>query len=437
METNHLVPHQHHGGIANHGTATALATLIDTWSTKMEQGEDAIALIMDQSLAYDLVDHTILLQKMEAIGLDKHSMKLMQSYLENRTQSVQVETFTSPPLHAGPRSVIQGSALSCILYIIFTLDLPLIFDSDSIQISHEESTDKPKSLTYINDNFVLVTKNSDMNIQESLDDAMRRVSEYMSNNKLLLNPDKTKLMVLTCKPARRLDARIAAQPKDIIHSAKVKILGIELEETLSWRYFLVDGPQSISKQMKTRLNMLKLLKKSASEKQMRMLASGILMSKLEYGTEVWGSAPEYMLKTLQSTQLEAARTVLGPRTKRWSKTSLLKEMKWPSVHQLAQLASAKLSHKILRSSQSAALAYRMLSKINHNRTTRHNGPHQLGPHPPGVGLSMLTKYQYRPNSYRHYKDIPMVIKEIKKPSTFKKRLKRYLMDNRIPPLPTT
>ena len=124
METNHLIPHQHHGGIANNGTATALATLIDTWSTKMEQGEDAIALIMDQSLAYDLVDHAILLQKMEAIGLDKHSMKLMQSYLENRTQSVQVETFTSPPLHAGPRSVIQGSALSCILYIIFTLDLP-------------------------------------------------------------------------------------------------------------------------------------------------------------------------------------------------------------------------------------------------------------------------------------------------------------------------
>ena len=219
---------------------------------------------MDQSLAYDLVDHTILLHKLEAIGLDKHAMSLMKSYLENRTQTVQVESFTSPPLNSGPRSVIQGSALSCILYIIFTLDLPLIFDSDSIKVSHEEMSDKPKSLTYIDDNFVTVTKHSGMTIQESLDDVMKRVMSYMANNKLLLNPDKTKLMVIDKKPAKRLVPKLTAHPEDNRHSTKIKILGIELEETLSWKYFLMEGPQSIYKQIKTRLNMLKILKKSAT-----------------------------------------------------------------------------------------------------------------------------------------------------------------------------
>ena len=143
IQDNQLIPHQHHGGVANHGTATALATLVDTWSSRMESGQDSAALIMDQSLAYNLVDHVILLKKLQAVGLDSHSLKLMESYLDNRTQAVQVESFTSPPLHIGRRSVIQGSALSCVLYVIFTLDLPLIFDVKSIKISHEEQTQEP------------------------------------------------------------------------------------------------------------------------------------------------------------------------------------------------------------------------------------------------------------------------------------------------------
>ena len=93
IQDNNLIPHQHHGGVINHGTATALATLVDTMSTRMESGQDTAALIMDQSLAYDLVDHVILLKKLQAIGLDEHSIKLMESYLDNRTQAVQVESF--------------------------------------------------------------------------------------------------------------------------------------------------------------------------------------------------------------------------------------------------------------------------------------------------------------------------------------------------------
>ena len=37
LESNNLIPHQHHGGVNNHGTATALATVIDSWTFKMEQ----------------------------------------------------------------------------------------------------------------------------------------------------------------------------------------------------------------------------------------------------------------------------------------------------------------------------------------------------------------------------------------------------------------
>ena len=175
-----------------------------------------------------------------------------------------METFTSDPLHTGPRSVIQESALSCILYIIFTMDLPLIYDSRANKAGYEESTNKPKSTSYIDDNFILVRPFEDKTLQQALDFTIEKMEDYMANNKLQLNTQKTQLMVLTKKPARRMEIKIAANPKDIIHSPKVKILGIAIDQLLNWKFFLLDGPLSIAKQLKKRLNSLKLLKNAAT-----------------------------------------------------------------------------------------------------------------------------------------------------------------------------
>ena len=138
-------------------------------------------------------------------------------------------------------------------------------------------------------------------------------------------------MILTKKPATRLEIRIPALPKDVTHSHKVKVLGIDIDERLGWKYFLMDSPNSITNQLRTRVNSLKILSKSANQQQLKMVASGIVMSKFEYGAEVWAAAPSYIIKVLQSIQLEAARTILGPKTKRWSTTSLLKQLTWLSI----------------------------------------------------------------------------------------------------------
>ena len=429
LEIHNLIPHQHHGGVNKHGTATALTTLADTWAAKMEDGQDAVALIIDQSLAYDLVDHTILVKKLEALGLDKHSILLMKSYLGQRQQSTQVESFLSDPLYIGNRSVVQGSAMSCILYIIFTLDLPTIFDENSISIQQAENTDKPTSITYIDDMFTHVTPQAGQTLQETLDQTLDQIQVYMNSNRLKLNKNKTQLMVLTKKPARRLEIEIIEEPKNIKHSNSVKILGVEFEQTLNWRYYLLDSPKAIAKQLKSRVNLLKMLTKSATRDQLKMLANGIVMSKFQYGAEVWADAPNYITKILQSIQLEAARTIIGPQSKRWSRTHLLKELNWLSVNQIGTLASVKLTHKICASSQPALLAHRVMTKVNQDRRTRSNAPFEIGRKPPGLGRTLITKYQYRPNLYEKYNSLPLVLKQIQKPLIFKKRVTRYLKNN--------
>jgi hypothetical protein len=44
------------------------------------------AILMDLSKAFDCLPHNLLMLKLEAYGLSENSLKLLNSYLENRRQ---------------------------------------------------------------------------------------------------------------------------------------------------------------------------------------------------------------------------------------------------------------------------------------------------------------------------------------------------------------
>ena len=56
----------HHGFLKNRSTATALLHLYDLWLTAAENRELLAALLLDLSTAFDIVDHGIFLNKLEA-----------------------------------------------------------------------------------------------------------------------------------------------------------------------------------------------------------------------------------------------------------------------------------------------------------------------------------------------------------------------------------
>ena len=384
---------------------------------------------MDQSKTYDLVDHPILLLKLKALGLDEHAIKFMDTYLNNRIQSVYIEGKYSYPLHTGCRSVIQGSGLSNIMYLIFILDLPLIHQEQVLSIPLILKSDNPDSVTYIDDNFILVKKQEALSIQDSLNNTILKIETYMSQNMLALNKEKTQLVVLTKNQNLKNTVQIAAEPKNVIHSKSVKILGVEISDTINWRHFLLDSKRSISKQLVTRTNALKLLKKTTPTSTLKILSHGIWMSKLLYGAELWSGAPKYILKHLQHLQLDAARAIIGPIARQWSTTHLLKDMNWLSIQQIAQLSSAKMTHKCLLSGKPEVINHLLVDGMKNKRTTQSNGPFRLGPKPAGVGQSKTSKYQYRANAYQYFSEIPQILREIRKPHLFNKRVKRWLRNN--------
>ena len=69
----------------------------------------------DLSAAFDTVDHSILLDKLDFYGFRGGSHKLLKSFLSNRKQYVNIDGRESELLESLECSVIQGSKMSSLL----------------------------------------------------------------------------------------------------------------------------------------------------------------------------------------------------------------------------------------------------------------------------------------------------------------------------------
>ena len=123
LSSNNLLHPSHHAYRANHNTTTALIQMYDEWVTAYDDGELSGVCLLDMSAAFDIVDHSILLKKLELYGFEKNSLDWIQSYLTGRSQCVSINGSLSKLLPV-PIGVPQGSILGPVFYTLFTNELP-------------------------------------------------------------------------------------------------------------------------------------------------------------------------------------------------------------------------------------------------------------------------------------------------------------------------
>ena len=94
----------------NYSAQQCLMALIDLWKKSVDKNKAFGILLTDLSKAFDCVNHTLLIAKLAAYGLDEISLRFLLSYLKNRTQKVRINN-TYSTLKDIKYGVPQGSVL--------------------------------------------------------------------------------------------------------------------------------------------------------------------------------------------------------------------------------------------------------------------------------------------------------------------------------------
>ena len=427
LEINKLVKHNHHGAIKGKSTQTIVIELYDKLMENMTKGDESILILLDQSKAYEIVDHDILIRKLKAIGFKGPAIDLMKSFLSDRKQYVQIQAMDSEKLLTGPQSVVQGSTVSCILFLIYVLDLPQVFheppNCPPTPHTPQEQVEcpEPNAKTFVDDEYILITRSKDDKtpVNDKINQVMEKVATYTQANKLALNQDKTLIMLVTKNKDLRKNFQIELGGKRITHQKNVKILGNIFSEDLSWDNMI---QKELIPSLKNRARTLKLVGKYMSSKFKKIYAQSTFKSKIIFGSESWGGSRKTLIEKIQTIQNKVIKYTLGPEHHKKSTRQMHKIIGWLPVLGDIEQSTFKMTHKILNSKIPEEISEKMPMNLKSLRIGQHR---KLDKKPKWLNTNKLSMKTFRSRAY-HYNTLPEKLTQLTKPKDFKKDLKSYL-----------
>ena len=105
----------------NHSTESILIKMTDDWLEAMDQGLLTGAIFLDSRKAFDVVNHDLLVAKLQMYGCSSSALLWFKSSLSDRRQCVNIAG-TLSDIEVLKSGVLQGSILGPVLLSAFNLD---------------------------------------------------------------------------------------------------------------------------------------------------------------------------------------------------------------------------------------------------------------------------------------------------------------------------
>ena len=276
-----------------HSTYMAMLDMVNKVSESIDNHEVSIGIFIDLSKAFDTLNHSILLRKLEHYGIRGTPLLWLNDYLTNRKQCVCFNNAVSlmRPITCG---VPQGSILGPLLFILYVNDivncsklLHFILFADDTNLFYSSSNYKDLMLT--------------VNLELS------KLSEWFRANRLSLNVAKTNYVLFGTRRKCLSDTHfsISINGNIIERATSTKFLGVYIDQDLNWKNHTAEIAKKISKS----LGILNRVKYILPRSSLITLYRTMIHPYLIYCNIIWGGASLFALNRLVCLQKRALRLI--------------------------------------------------------------------------------------------------------------------------------
>ena len=204
--------------------------------------------------------------------------------------------------------------------------------------------------------------------------------------------------------------------KTIKSNVSERLLGINLQNDTSWKSHLQTGEKPLMSALRKRLGALKHLGTQVPKNGRKLLATGLIISKLIYMIPVWGGAPITYIRKLQRIVNNSARYILNG-ARRWKTDRLMEEVNWLRVDEMMEFHSLLTLWKILRKQTPKYLAQKFIIGDDWRIST--SSPRL-----------QITASAFRWRSREMWNRLPDDIRLLDNISGFKKQLRTWIVGRR-------
>ena len=296
------------GFLKGRSTNHAIVRIINYVTEAINKGEYAVGIFLDAMKAFDSVNHEILFKKLENAGIRGLALDWFKSFLSGRNQRVKNGEFLSNSEDIN-LSVLQGSILGVILFVIFINDLK--FCSALALI-----------ILFADDNNTLVSHSNLDELNRIANTVLSDMNRWYAANKLALHPDKSKFILF--KP--KFDKSKTNFPLFIdfnstgefdIHKIKmirkvpnsdeksIRVLGLLLDQDIS----LSEHVNSLHSKLSRSLYSLKQISNLFSKPILKLVYNANIQSHLNYCSNILSICNKGTIDPIIKLEKKAIRVV--------------------------------------------------------------------------------------------------------------------------------
>ena len=318
-------------------TADSILRLVEDSYFAFKKNGCLVALFVDMNKAFDAVWHRGLIYKMRKNNLPTKVVRLMTSFLTDRTFQVKEnETLSAPRVLRA--SVPQGGILSPWLYKFYIHDVPTVEDENE------------DGAFYADDGSNWAAGYTVDQAETTIAKVIRGWEEWSSYWRAEPSPEKSEVMIITRNrelAKKKLNLKMLGQ--QIPQVQETQFLGVWIDSWLSWK----KNTEEMIRKSSSRIQQVRSATVMFGQTQpnlIRQVISSILFSIFEYSCMLWMNMSQTQWDKINKFQVKSLRILNGLPIHTNSEL-ILKHTGFEKVHTRLAILSARRIESMMKTAE--------------------------------------------------------------------------------------